>query len=131
MTLAVALPGARRSVTRSTLIRGLDLKILFATGFLLRTCAIETTPVVTSAFLTGTRRRLRAGHRHVLGRSRLVGHAVTGVLLATTGLALITLCGVGVGEVMPLAAAIAWAVHLVALERWGRPGEALPLTSSK
>ena len=29
---------------------------------------------------------------------------------------------------MTLAAALAWAVHLVALERWARPGEALPLT---
>ena len=54
LTLAVALPGARRNITRSTLTRGLGLGVLLATCFLLQTCALQTTPVVTSAFLTGT-----------------------------------------------------------------------------
>ena len=131
LTLAVALPGACRNVTRSTLIRGLGLGILLATGFLLQTCALETTPVVTSAFLTGTVVVFAPVIAMVWGGACLSGRAVTGVLLATTGLALITLrgvgVGVGVGEAMTLAAALAWAVHLVALQRWGRPGEALPL----
>ncbi len=129
LTLAAALPGARRKVTRATLTRGLGLGILLATGFLLQTCALQTTPVVTSAFLTGTVVVFAPVIAMLWGGAGLSGHAVTGVLLATTGLALITLrgVGVGVGEAMTLAAALAWAVHLVALQRWGRPGEALPL----
>ena len=129
LTLAVALPGARRSVTRSTLVRGLGLGFLLAIGFLLQTCALETTPVVTSAFLTGTVVVFAPVIAMIWGGPGMSGHAITGVLLAATGLALITLrgVGVGVGEAMTLAAALAWAVHLVALERWARPGEALPL----
>ncbi len=129
LTLGAALPGACRNVTRSTLIRGLGLGILLATGFLLQTCALETTPVVTSAFLTGTVVVFAPVIAMVWGGACLSGRAVTGVLLATAGLALITLRGVGVGagEAMTLAAALTWAVHLVALQRWGRPGEAVPL----
>ncbi len=129
VTLAATLPGTRRNVTRSTLIRGLGLGTLLAAGFLLQTCALETTPVVTSAFLTGTVVVFAPVVAVLWGGAGLSGHSVTGVLLATTGLALITLrgVGIGVGELMTLAAALAWAVHLVALQRWGRPGEALPL----
>ncbi|MGB7817773.1 MAG: EamA family transporter [Ornithinibacter sp.] len=84
LVLAAALPQARRNITRSTLIRGLGLGSLLATGFLLQTCALETTPVATSAFLTGTVVVFAPVIAMVRDGDRLSGRAVGGVLLATT-----------------------------------------------
>ena len=83
LTLAVVLPTARRTVTGSTLVRGLGLGLLLATGFLLQTSALETTSVVTSAFLTGTVVVFAPVIAMFWGGTGMSGQAIIGVLLAT------------------------------------------------
>src|SRR4029450_9874535 len=66
----------------------------------------------------------------ILLRRRLTNRATAAVLLALVGLAMITVrsFAVGPGTLLILTAAVLWAVHLVALERWSRAGSLYGLT---
>ncbi len=118
-------PGCLRRVSLRVVARSVALGSLFGSAFLLQTWGLTTTSVTVSAFLTGSVvvlvplvARVWFGRR--LGRTNAVA-----VALATAGLALISLRGAvfGIGELLTLAAALLWAVHLVALEAWVRRSE--------
>lgn len=118
--LAVARPQALRVITRQTFGRGVVLGSILGLGFLLCTYGLETTPVVVSAFVTGMTVVFAPLVAWGWLRRRLDARFGLSVLLGLVGLALITLRGVAVeaGTLLVLAGAAAWAVHLVALERW-------------
>jgi drug/metabolite transporter (DMT)-like permease len=66
----------------------------------------------------------------ILLRRRLTTRAAGAVFLALMGLAMITMrsFAVGPGTLLILTAAVLWALHLVALERWSRAGHLYGLT---
>jgi drug/metabolite transporter (DMT)-like permease len=124
-TVATALvlavnPRCLRHLSRRTLGRSAVLGGLFGTGFLLQTWGIESTSVVVSAFIAGSVVVLAPVVARVWFGRRLGGGARLAVMLATAGLAMISLRGaaLGLGELLTLGAAVLWAVHLVALEVW-------------
>jgi hypothetical protein len=83
---------------------------------------MQTTSVLISAFVIGTTVVLAPLIAWVWLGHRLTTRAVAAVSLAFVGLAMITVRGfaVGPGTLLILAAAVLWAAHLVALERWSR-----------
>lgn len=118
-------PGCLRHLSWRVAVRSVILGLLFGAAFLLQTWGLRSTSVVVAAFLTGSIVVLVPFVALVWFRRRPGRSAVLAVGLATAGLALISLRGAtfGVGELLTLAAALLWAVHLVALEAWVRPGE--------
>lgn len=128
--LLVLRPLALRGLDRRTFVRGVVLGALLGSGFLLATFGMQTTSVLISAFVVGSTVAFVPLVGWVWLRRRLAPRTAAAVTLAVVGLALSTVRGLSVspGIALITAAAFVWAVHLVALERWSRPGELYRLT---
>lgn len=117
-------PRVLRGLDRRILVTGAALGVLLGGGFVLATIGMQSTSVVVSAFVIGTTVAFVPLVGWVWLQRRLSRRTAAAVTLATAGLALVTVrgfaAGPGVGFVV--AAAVVFAVHLVALERWSRPG---------
>lgn len=132
IALALIAPRALR-MSRRTLSQGVLLGVLFGTGQLLQTWGIGHIDASVSGFLTGSYVVLTP----LLGLTlfgKRVGRTVWyAVALATVGLAVLSLqpgagLGLGSGELLTLAGAVAFAGHIVATGRVATPTNALQLT---
>ena len=123
-------PRVLRELDRRTVGRGAVLGALLGIGFVLCTVGMQTTSVLISAFVVGTTVAFAPLIGWVWLRRRLTIRAAAAVLLALLGIAMITVrsFAVGPGTLLILTAAVLWAVHLVALERWSRMGRLYGLT---
>ena len=130
VTLLMLRPRVLYELNRRTLTRGSVLGALLGIGFLLCTVGMQTTSVLISAFVIGTTVVLAPLIAWVWLGHRLTTRAAAAVSLAFVGLAMITVrvFAVGPGTLLILAAAVLWAAHLVALERWSRTGRLHGLT---
>jgi drug/metabolite transporter (DMT)-like permease len=111
----------RRSVkpTRQALLGGVLVGILLFAGFLLQTLGLQFTTPPKSAFLTGLASVLVPLLASLVYRNKPQATEVLGVLVATTGLALMTLQGpvgsIGKGDLLTIFCAVAFAGHIVTL----------------
>lgn len=122
-------PFCLRGVRVRTVVSAIALGGLFGAGFLLQTWGIQSTTVVLSAFIAGSAVVLAPLVARLWFGRRVNRSTAAAIGLATAGLALISLRGstFGAGELLTLAAAGWWAVHLVALERWSRSSEVMAM----
>jgi drug/metabolite transporter (DMT)-like permease len=99
---------------------GLALGVALASGFLLLTVGLLTTPASVSGLITGALVPLTPLTAAVLLRERPSPFCWLTVAMATAGLGLLSLQGLslGVGEALTLLGALAFALHIVALSRW-------------
>lgn len=118
----VALPNRGR---RAGLLLGLAL----GSGYLFQTLGLQTTSAAVSGFITGMFVVLTPLGAAVLLRQAPTPTAWTAVALATVGLGLLSLRGlaVGGGELLTLACAAAFALHIVGLGRWASSYDAYGL----
>lgn len=109
--------------------RGIVLGALLGAGFLLQAWALTFTDALTSGFLTSLLVVVAPLAAWLLFRERLGRATWAGVGLATAGVVVLSLrmTGLGPGELLTLASAAAWGVHVVLLSRWSLPGHALRL----
>ena len=130
LTLLTLRPRVLGDLDRQIVSRGIVLGALLGIGFVLCTIGMQTTSVLISAFVTGTTVVFAPLIAWILLRRRLTTRAAAAVFLALVGLAMITMrsFAVGPGTLLILAAAVLWALHLVALERWSRAGHLYGLT---
>jgi drug/metabolite transporter (DMT)-like permease len=119
-----------RELDRRTICRGTVLGVLLGTGFVLCTVGMQTTSVLISAFVVGTTVVFAPLIAWIWLRRRLTIRAAAAVVLALLGLSMITVRSFAVrpGTLLILTAAVLWAAHLVALERWSRVGRLYGLT---
>jgi drug/metabolite transporter (DMT)-like permease len=110
---------------RAGAVVGLALGI----GYLLQTLGLQHTSAAVSGFITGMFVVLTPLGAALLLRSRVPASAWAAVLLATIGLALLSLHGlsVGYGELLTLGCAAAFALHIVGLGRWASSYDAFGL----
>lgn len=129
-TLLMLRPRVLYELDRRTVTRGAVLGALLGLGFVLCAAGMQTTSVSISAFVIGTTVVLAPLIAWILLGRRLTTRAAAAVCLAFVGLALITVrhLAVGPGALLILTAAVLWAAHLVALERWSRVGRLFGLT---
>jgi drug/metabolite transporter (DMT)-like permease len=112
------------------LVRGAGLGVLYGGAQVLQTLGLAETSASVSGFLTG----LYVVATPLLGaailRQRIRGTTWAAVVLATVGLAVLSLTGVstGYGELLTVASAVVYAGHIVALGRISTPGTALSLS---
>ena len=130
LTLLTLRPRVLGDLDRQIVGRGIVLGALLGIGFVLCTIGMQTTSVLISAFVTGTTVVFAPLIAWILLRRQLTTRAAAAVFLALVGLAMITMrsFAVGPGTLLILTAAVLWALHLVALERWSRAGHLYGLT---
>jgi drug/metabolite transporter (DMT)-like permease len=105
---------------RTGRIRGMLLGAALGSGYLFQTYGLRSTPPAVSGFITGMFVVFTPLIAGLLLRRRVGALAWLAVVLATGGLALLSLRGlsVGGGELLTLGCAIAFAVHIVGLGEW-------------
>lgn len=109
-----------RALNRRQVLAGAGLGVLYGVAQILQTQGLASTPASVSGFITGTYVVLTPIFTAVLLRERVPGTTWIAVVLATAGLALLSLNGfsVGVGEAITLLAAALYALHIIGLGKW-------------
>jgi drug/metabolite transporter (DMT)-like permease len=114
-------PQPRRApgIDRATLVAGLRCGIPLWVGYILQTVGLRYTTTSISAFITYLLVVMVPLLEAVLARRRPGGRVMTGVVLATLGLFLLTGAhhGVGKGELLTLGCALAFAVNILEIDR--------------
>jgi len=120
-TVLALSPAARR--------QGMLLGLALAAGYVAQTFGLERTPATISGFITGLFVVLTPLCAGVLLHKRVDAMSWLGVLVATAGLALLSLHGLtaGTGEAITLLCAVSFALHIVGLGEWSTPGTAYGL----
>jgi drug/metabolite transporter (DMT)-like permease len=130
-TIALATMAARHlKMSHRTLARGLMLGLLYGSAQLLQTAGLAHTSASVSGFLTGLYVVATPLLAAWLLRSTIPSNAWLASVLATVGLAVLSLHGfsIGYGELVTCLAALIYAGHIIALGRLSEPGEALSLS---
>ena len=124
---------APRSVSRLTAVErrnGVLLGLLYGGAQVLQTVGLQTTSASVSGFVTGMYVVFTPLLGAVLLQARIGRTVWTAVVLATAGLAVLSLQGlaVGTGEALTLASAVLYAAHIVGLGVWSTSRSAIGLT---
>lgn len=122
--------GPRLRMSTTTLRRGLLLGLLYGIAQLLQTFGLAETAASVSGFLTGLYVVLTPLLSALLLRTRIPPAVWAASVLATAGLGVLSLQGfaIGYGELLTVASAVVYALHIVALGRMSEPGTALQLS---
>jgi drug/metabolite transporter (DMT)-like permease len=107
-------------------LAGLGLGALYGLAQTLQTVGLAHTDASVSGFITGTYVVLTPLLSALLLRERIPRSTWYAVLLATLGLAVLSLQGVsiGIGEALTLACAVVYALHIIGLGRLSTPSHA-------
>lgn len=130
LVLLVIRPALVRGLTRRTVGVGAGLGLLYTGAQLLQFHGLAHTAPTVAAFILGMAVVFTPLVASLLPGHRVSGRAWLAVLVATAGVALMSLRGwsFGVGEALSLLSAVAYAAHVVALGIWARVGDAAALT---
>jgi drug/metabolite transporter (DMT)-like permease len=109
---------------------GVLLGLLYGGGQLLQTVGLQTTAASVSGFITGMYVVFTPLLGALLLRARIGRTVWVAVLLATAGLAVLSLRGlaIGTGEALTLASAVLYAAHIIGLGVWSTARTAIGLT---
>jgi drug/metabolite transporter (DMT)-like permease len=113
-------PTCLRGMTRQGLLRATGLGVVLGAGYITQTFGLQFASATVSGFITGMCVVLTPAVSWLILRRKINRRTVSAVLLATVGLALLSLHGwhVGWGELLTLACAVFYAVHIVGLGEW-------------
>jgi drug/metabolite transporter (DMT)-like permease len=124
---------ALRRMSRRTVGYGVLLGLAYGVAQFLQTYGLAHTSPALSGFLTSMYVVLTPLLAFLMFRVRVGARVAIALLLAVTGVAVLTLRGgglaIGIGELLTLAGAAVYAVHIVCLSRWSTPGEVFGLTA--
>ena len=118
------------SLSRREIQVGAGLGLLYATAQILQTIGLAHTDASRSGFITGTYVVLTPILTAILLRERIPRSTWGAVLMATVGLATMSLngFGFGLGESLTLLAAVFYALHIIGLGRHSRAAAAAGLS---
>jgi drug/metabolite transporter (DMT)-like permease len=120
--IVICLPGAFLRMSQQTLRRGLVLAAFLSAGFVLQTLGLRATTPSHSAFITSLFVLLVPFLGFVLFRHRPRTQTLFGVVLATVGLALLTLApgefAISRGDFLTVLCAAAFALQILFLARY-------------
>ena len=128
--LPVVAPRLLRGMTRHSLRVGTGLGALYAAAQLLQFHGLAHTAPTVSAFVVAMYVVFTPLLAALLPGRGVDATTWCAVVVATAGVAVMSLRGwaFGGGELLTLVAAALYAVHILALGRWARPGEAFAVT---
>lgn len=124
--LAVA-PGSVRRLWRPVLAQSVLLGVIYGFAQILQTAGLDRTPASTAGFVTGLYVVMTPLLAAPLLRQRIPRLAWVAVVLATSGMAVLSLHGlhVGAGELVILGSAVLYALHICGLGAWSTPADAV------
>jgi drug/metabolite transporter (DMT)-like permease len=130
LALLVVAPRAVARLSPASRRSAVVLGLLYGVAQILQTAGLAHTAASVSGFITGMYVVLTPVFAAALLRTRITALTWGAVLLATAGLAVLTLNGlsVGYGEAITLVAAMLYALHIVGLGAWSTPHEALGMS---
>jgi drug/metabolite transporter (DMT)-like permease len=124
-TVAVAVmfalrPTCLRGMTPQGLRRGVGLGVVLGAGYITQTYGLRFASATVSGFITGMFVVLTPVISWLILGKKVNRNTILAVVLATVGLALLSLHGwsVGTGELLTLACAVFFAIHIVGLGEW-------------
>jgi drug/metabolite transporter (DMT)-like permease len=114
-------------------VHGFWLGLALSGGYLLQLFGLQRTSATASGFITGMFVVLTPLIAGFIFRQKIAGVAWIAVGITTVGLGLIAFNGtsVGLGELVTLAGAAMFALHIVGLERWSDPEYVYSLTTTQ
>ncbi len=120
LLLAAVRPRALVRLGRRSWRHGVLLGVVLALGYMAQTFGLRSTPAAVSGFLIGLQVVFTPVIGWMLLSHRPHGRTWAAVLVATTGLALMTLRGAsfGVGEGLTIVSSAVFALQIVGLEQW-------------
>ena len=123
-------PQLVRHINLNFLNRGVLLGVALGLGYVTQTIGLEQSTAAISGFFTGLYIVLTPVFAWLLLRQKIDSKVLLGVIIATIGLGVITLGGLGfdVGTISLLACAILFALHIVGLGRWSPGRDTYALT---
>ena len=129
LVLGAVAPKAVRRLSRAQLWQAVGLGLVYGLAQIVQTLGLDRTPASTAGFVTGLYVVMTPLLAAPLLRQRIPGAAWAAVLLATGGMAVLSLHGLGVelggGELFVLAGAFLYALHICGLGAWSTPGSAM------
>jgi drug/metabolite transporter (DMT)-like permease len=113
-------PTVIQSINREVLRKGFIAGLFLAAGYILQTLGLALTGAAVTGFITGLYVVATPVLAAIILRVRITAFTWGCVLLATAGLALLSLKGwnLGYGEFLVFLCAIAFAAHIIALSKW-------------
>jgi drug/metabolite transporter (DMT)-like permease len=131
VTLVLLAPRALGRLSRTSRRQAVALGCLYGVAQILQTAGLASTPATVSGFITGMYVVATPVLAALILRTRIGGLTWGAVLLALTGLGVLTIGGfsVGYGEALIFVAALVYALHIVALGAWSEPGQALGMAT--
>jgi drug/metabolite transporter (DMT)-like permease len=123
-------PQLVRHINLNFLNRGVLLGVALGLGYVTQTIGLEQSTAAITGFFTGLYIVLTPLFAWLLLRQKIASKVLLGVIIATIGLGVITLGGLGfdIGTISLLACAILFALHIVGLGRWSPGRDTYALT---
>lgn len=123
-------PSVLHKINKEMLLKGSLAGLFLGTGYIFQTLGLARTGAAITGFVTGLYVVLTPLIAALFLKERITRFTWFCVLLATIGLALLSLRGwsVGVGEALVFVSAIAFAAHIVTLSKWSFGLDAYALT---
>jgi drug/metabolite transporter (DMT)-like permease len=113
-------PSCFRGMSRTAFLRAAALGVVLGLGYITQTYGLQYTSASVSGFITGMFVVLTPVMSWILLRRGANRNTILAIVLATVGLGLLSLHGwaIGAGELLTLACALFFALHIVGLGEW-------------
>lgn len=123
-------PATLKKMNLALLVRGGILGVILGVAYIAQTMGLEQSTAAITGFITGLYVVLTPLLAYLLLKHKLTIKVLISVVLATTGLALISLDGLSAtGGLLPLLlCALLYALHIVGLGRWSKGLDTYALT---
>jgi drug/metabolite transporter (DMT)-like permease len=123
-------PSVLKRISSEILIKGFLAGLLLGSGFILQTFGLARSGAAITGFITGLYVVATPLIAAIVLKIKISRFTWGCVLLATAGLALLSLDGwsIGTGEILVLLCAIAFGAHIVALGQWSNGLDAYAMT---
>lgn len=130
VALVVMFPRALGRLSAAARRQAAVLGLLYGVAQILQTAGLASTPASVSGFITGMYVICTPLLAAPLLKHRIGPMTWAAVLLAFSGLAVLTLSGfsIGYGEALTLVAAVLYALHIVGLGAWSTSSDAIGMT---
>ena len=130
LAMVLMRPSVLRKINRDVLFKGSLAGLFLGTGYIFQTLGLARTGAAITGFVTGLYVVLTPLIAALFLKERINAFTWFCVVLATVGLALLSLRGwsIGIGEALVFVSAIAFAAHIVTLSKWSFGIDAYALT---
>jgi len=130
VVLWLLFPRAPARLSRSSRRQAVLLGAVYGVAQMLQTAGLAHTSASVSGFITGLYVVCTPLFAALLLRARIGAVTWAAVVLAVSGLGVLTLSGlaVGYGEALTLVSALLYALHIVGLGAWSAPRDAMGMT---